>query len=254
MRHVLASLLHAVIFGTSLLGAGLAVALPSQPVIATGSATFEGSPGTLAIQNGPGAILNWSTFNIGAGTAAFFQQASASSSVLNRVLTGAPTIISGELRSNGRVVLVNPAGFLIAPGALVDVSFLTLSTFNLSNSDFLAGRPNFVSFGGEGPIVIEGTLNVSGNLSLYAPNITMNGPIHVPPGPVVFPETPGVIITTAGGTGGGISIGQGGSLSLGDGSSGGTITIQSPIPEPSSYALFLAGLACLGALARRRAS
>jgi filamentous hemagglutinin family protein len=223
-------------------------------VIAAGSATFEDSTGTLAIQNGPGAILNWNTFSIDAGTAAFFQQPSASSSVLNRVLTGTPTVISGDLRSNGRVVLINPAGFYIAPGARIEASFLTLSTLNLSNLDFLAGIPNFFSLGGEGAIVIEGTLNVSGNLSLYASNITMNGPILVPPGTLVFPETPGVIITNGGGAGGTISISQGGGLTFGGGASGGIITIQTPVPEPASYALFLAGLAGLGALARRRAS
>ena len=114
----------------------------------------------------------------------------------------------------------------------------------------------------------------------------MNGPIHVPPGAIILPETPGVIITTGGSGGGGIvsigqgsgslslggstilvnntvnpvggggniSIGQGGSLFLGDGSSGGTITILSPIPEPSSYALLLVGLTALFPMVRRRSS
>jgi hypothetical protein len=206
--------------------------------------------------------------------------------VLNRIVSGTPTVISGDLKTNGGLVMINPAGFYIAPDARIDVSFLALSTFNLSNSDFLAGIPNYVSQGGEGAIVIEGSLSVFGNLSLSAPNITMNGPIHVPPGAIILPETPGVIITTGGSGGGGIvsigqgsgslslggstilvnntvnpvggggniSIGQGGSLFLGDGSSGGTITILSPIPEPSSYALLLVGLTALFPMVRRRSS
>jgi filamentous hemagglutinin family protein len=254
MRPNLASLLHAAISGVFLFGAGLAEAVPSSPTLVSGSASFQSSAGTLQISSWPGATINWNTFDIAAGTKTIFVQPSGSSAVLNRVLSGTPTLISGDLGTNGGLILINPAGFRIAPGARIDASFLTLSTLDLSHADFLAGRPNFISLGGEGPIVIEGTLNVSGNLSLYAPIIAMNGPIHVPPATLVFPEAPGVIIMTGGGTGGRISIGQGGTLSLGDGTSGGTITIQSPVPEPSSYALFLAGLAGLGVLARRRSS
>lgn len=253
MRPILSFLLNAAMSGSLLLGAGTAAALPSLPSILSGSANFVQSAGTLVTQTGSNTIVNWQAFAIASGDTAIFAQPSASSAVLNRVLSGAPTIISGNLSSSGRLYLINPAGFLIATGAHISAGSLTLSTFDLSDADFLAGIPNFGPPVGTGSIVINGAVSILGDLSLYAQTIEVGGPLQAPSGPVILPPVSGVVITAnIVGAGGGISIGQGGSLSLGGGPGGGIVTIHSPIPEPSAYALFLVGLAGLGMFARHR--
>ena len=73
------------------------------------------------------AVLDWQSFNIGAGEAVRFVQPAASSVVLNRVAAGNPSSIYGSLTANGQVFLVNPAGVMFAPGAQVDVGSLVAS-------------------------------------------------------------------------------------------------------------------------------
>ena len=62
------------------------------------------------------AIINWNTFSIGAGESVRFNQPSASSIALNRVLGNTRSEIFGSLTANGQIFLVNPNGVLMARG------------------------------------------------------------------------------------------------------------------------------------------
>ena len=97
--------------------AGSALALPVGPQVVAGTATLTQAGNALTIQNSASAILDWQRFGIAAGESVRFIQPSVSSSVLNRVLGNAPSQLLGQLSSNGRVWLVNPAGILVGPGA-----------------------------------------------------------------------------------------------------------------------------------------
>ena len=55
----------------------------------------------MTISNSANAVLNWQSFSIGAGSSVRFEQPSASSQVLNRVLGRDATQIAGRLSSNG---------------------------------------------------------------------------------------------------------------------------------------------------------
>ncbi|MBK6638145.1 MAG: hypothetical protein IPG34_11060 [Rhodocyclaceae bacterium] len=66
--------------------AGVVHALPTDPTVVNGSATFNQAGNTLTVTNSHGAIINWQQFSIGAGQTTHFQQASSASTVLNRVL------------------------------------------------------------------------------------------------------------------------------------------------------------------------
>lgn len=90
------------------------VVLPTGGQVVSGAATITGRTGSsLTItQSSTPAIVNWSPFNIGSSGATTFVQPSASSSVLNRVISN-PSAIYGRLSSNGRVWLVSPGSIAV---------------------------------------------------------------------------------------------------------------------------------------------
>ena len=105
--------------------ATLALANPTAPIVASGSASFQAAGKTLTVTNTPGAIINWQSFSIGAGEATRFQQQSAASTVLNRARGLDPLLILGTLSSNGRVFLIVSSGTASSPSVrIVSVSGL----------------------------------------------------------------------------------------------------------------------------------
>ncbi|HEY4081745.1 MAG TPA: YDG domain-containing protein [Burkholderiaceae bacterium] len=125
----------------SFMGASVAgPALPSGLQVAQGQASLSTNGKQLTVTNSNGAILNWSSFSIGAQNTVTFVQPSSTSQVLNRVTGNDPSQILGSLISNGKVWLLNPNGVLFGQGARVDVASLVTSTLNLKDQDWLAGR------------------------------------------------------------------------------------------------------------------
>ncbi|MDD5383981.1 MAG: MBG domain-containing protein [Gallionella sp.] len=161
---------------------------PIGPSIANGVVSMAQQGNALNITNSPGAIINWQSFSIGVNEATRFIQQSAASSVLNRVTGVDPSGILGVLQSNGRVFLINPNGVLFGAGAQVDVAGLVVSTLNLSNADFLAGRYNFTANAGAGGIENQGSLTAlpGGQLYLVAPSLNNSGLITSPQGDVIL--------------------------------------------------------------------
>jgi filamentous hemagglutinin family protein len=120
-----------------------AQAAPTLPQVVNGQATFNQQGNVFSITNTPGTIINWQSFNIGAGEITRFIQQGSDSAVLNRIVGQDPTKILGALQSNGKVFLINPNGILFGQGSRVDVNGLVASTLNMSDADFLAGKKNF---------------------------------------------------------------------------------------------------------------
>ena len=89
---------------------------PTGPQVVNGSASFNQAGSLLTVTNTNGAIINWNSFSIGANETTRFNQASAASSVLNRVIANDPSVLLGTLSSNGQVWLINPAGIMVGPG------------------------------------------------------------------------------------------------------------------------------------------
>ncbi len=166
--------------GVKLLGAAVAscfaasaFANPTGARVAAGSAGFALSGKTLTVTNTPGAIINWQQFSIGRDEVTRFIQQHAGSAVLNRVISGDPSVILGVLSSNGRVFLINPAGLAIGAGATIDVAGFAASTLNLSDADFIAGRMRFQGTGTEGRLTNAGTIRTleGGQVFLIAPQV-----------------------------------------------------------------------------------
>ena len=93
--------------------------LPQNPKVTFGKADFESSNNKLTInQNTNKLITNWSSFNIANGHEVEFKQPNAQSTALNRVQSNDPTYITGSLKANGNIILINPSGVLLLPALL----------------------------------------------------------------------------------------------------------------------------------------
>ncbi|MEI7429383.1 MAG: filamentous hemagglutinin N-terminal domain-containing protein, partial [Betaproteobacteria bacterium] len=168
--------------------AGVSLANPVAPTVVAGQAVFQQSGKTLTVTNTPGAIINWQSFNIDRGELTRFIQQSASSQVLNRVTGVDPSVILGSLQSNGRVILINPNGIAFGKDAQVDVAGLMVSTLQLKDADFLAGRYKFNDTPGAGNIKNEGTIRTAtgGSVILIAPKVENSGLIQTPEGQIML--------------------------------------------------------------------
>ena len=86
---------------------------PAGGVVTAGSAVIGGTVANMTItQARQNAVMNWQSFNVGAGESVRFLQPNASAVALNRVLGSDPSSILGTLTANGKVFLVNPNGIL----------------------------------------------------------------------------------------------------------------------------------------------
>jgi filamentous hemagglutinin family protein len=166
----------------------VAEANPVGASVAVGQATFATQGSTLNVTNTPGAVINWQGFSIGSGETTRFIQQSAASSVLNRVLGADPSVILGNLQSNGKVFLINPAGIMVGQGARIDVAGFVASTLNISNQDFANGRLSFQSNPMAGSVSNAGLITTpeGGNVFLVAPNVSNTGVITAQQGQVIL--------------------------------------------------------------------
>jgi filamentous hemagglutinin family protein len=134
----------------------------------------QGNKTIITTQNGAGSshsALNWQSFNGACGHAPRSSTSPAPASTsINRVLGNNPSAIFGTLSSNGRLVLVNPAGIAVGAGAVVDTAGFTASTLRMSDADALAGRLRFGDGGhGRQPVGVSGQIVArSGDVVLIA--------------------------------------------------------------------------------------
>ena len=171
-----------------LVGSGHALALPQGGEVAAGAAEIAQHAAEMAItQATQNAVINWNSFNIGAGERVNILQPNAQAALLNRVLGGSPSEIFGTLQANGRVFLVNPTGVLFAPGAHVDVGSLAASTMNITNADFMAGRYAFLG-ASDGKVINRGSLIAQneGTIALLGRDVRNEGVIVARKGTVAL--------------------------------------------------------------------
>ncbi len=160
---------------------GAAETLAGIQSVPHGSAevTTTGNVRTVTTTNGVGtsrSVINWNRFGVPYGTTTHFAQPNAASLSINRVIGTNPSAIYGTLSSNGRLVLVNPAGITVGAGALVDTAGFTASTLRMTEQDAIAGR---LFFGGEpgsppGPLTVNGrVIGRGGDVVLIGKDVTV---------------------------------------------------------------------------------
>ena len=169
---------------TVCMSAGAAVsawALPNDGPVAGGAAGIA-KPNAQSLhvsQETDRAIINWREFNIAADETVKFFQPNAGAIALNRVIGGDPSVILGNLLANGRVFLVNPNGIVFGQRAVVNTAGLLATTFNIKDSDFLAGTFDFAQDPAKALayVVNKGRIHVSDNgfVLLVAPAVSNEG-------------------------------------------------------------------------------
>ncbi|MGD0142967.1 MAG: filamentous hemagglutinin N-terminal domain-containing protein [Rhizomicrobium sp.] len=180
----------------SRMGAGLAVALCAAPALAnplngavtTGSASIATSSNKTQIdQKSEDVVIDWSSFNVGAGQTTQFVQPNAQAIAVNRIGGNAPSQILGTLDANGRIVLINGNGMLFGNGSQVNVGSLVATSTGGSDSDVLAGK--FTQAGNRNAAVVNRgriTASQSGLVALVAPSVTNAGMVNAKLGTVAL--------------------------------------------------------------------
>ena len=163
-------------------GATQALAAPTGGQVIAGTATIVSSPRVTAIdQSSHAAIINWASFNVGGGEAVRFSQPDAGAVTLNRVLAIDPSKIDGSITANGRIFIVNPNGVVFGSGARVDVGGLVVTSADVDNQAFMAGRYAFTQASPNVGARIEnsGLIRIAdtGLAALVAPEVANHGVI-----------------------------------------------------------------------------
>jgi filamentous hemagglutinin family protein len=155
-----------------------ATQLPSSGRVVAGAAAINQHGATLDVkQSTQRAAIDWQAFSVGSQATVNFDLPNPNAVILNRVLGVSPSQIFGQINSNGNVFLSNAKGVYFSPTSSVDVGALVATTKNIGNSDFMAGRYDFVGDGDEGSIVNEGELRakLEGYIALLAPEVRNDG-------------------------------------------------------------------------------
>ncbi|MDR0363376.1 MAG: filamentous hemagglutinin N-terminal domain-containing protein, partial [Planctomycetota bacterium] len=161
---------------------GIVFAAPEDGRVVAGKADIRQQGKTTVIeQTSKRSIINWKRFDIGANERVRHDMPDADSHGLHRVTGGGgASQLAGELKSNGNVYLVNPAGAVIHRGAKIDVGGFLASTRDLADENFMRGRMLFDKPGQPGAsIVNRGQISVrdSGFAALVAPTVRNDGVI-----------------------------------------------------------------------------
>ena len=149
-------------------------------IASAGGATVKSSGNTETITQTTGnAVIDWSSFNIGAKQYTRFIDPNSSSLTVNRVHDMNASQILGTLSSNGNVVLINPNGVFFGKGSVVDVNGLLATTSNVSNANVMAGGKLHFTPGSNPNATVEnqGTITAAnaGLVGLVAPKVNNSG-------------------------------------------------------------------------------
>lgn len=186
-------LMYSLILNTSL-PAVLADAVPGMiegENVTSGSATFTTVDNTTTIETvGMETIIEYTRFNVDGGKTVHFDQPDISAATLNRIIEANPSLINGNLTSNGRVFIINPAGVIFGETASVSVAQLVASGLNMTDDafeDVLDDVSNDMVFeGGDGEVQNFGDITAD-SVYLVGKKVLNGdgGSIVTPPGGLV---------------------------------------------------------------------
>ncbi|MGD0767308.1 MAG: filamentous hemagglutinin N-terminal domain-containing protein [Tepidisphaeraceae bacterium] len=154
--------------------------------VVSGTASISQNGAITTIRTSNNAILNFSQFDIALGSTVNFLQPSAASRELDHVNSGTPSLVNGSIVSNGTVYLVNPAGVIFGPGAVVNVNGIYVAGSHMADQDFLNKADHFSG--------ISGVVSNSGQI--HANQVYLIGSQVINQGSIVAPN--GMVAMLAG--------------------------------------------------------
>jgi filamentous hemagglutinin family protein len=174
---------------------------PQGGTVVAGQATIKATGNTLDVtQTTTKGIIDWQSFSIAKGETTNFHLPNANSSSVERVLGPSSSSINGRLWSNGTIYLINPNGTIVGNGANINVGSFILSTADIDNSDYLAGRYNFSKASPNPLAAIDiqagATITVrdTGLAAFVAPGVSNKGAINARLGQVFLGGAPSFAI------------------------------------------------------------
>ncbi|MBI4341918.1 MAG: filamentous hemagglutinin N-terminal domain-containing protein, partial [Candidatus Omnitrophica bacterium] len=177
-------------------------ALPSDPNVTEGSATFQQTDSqTLTITASDRSIIEFGVYDIASGETVVYVLPDTSSTTLSRVVGGSSSEIFGRLSVNGMLFFVNPSGITFGPSAQVNAGGLIASTLPINNADFLAAQYHFdgVALDGLTAVVNQGTITATqGGFAVLVGGAVQNtGTITAPVGTVALASGEAVTVGIA---------------------------------------------------------
>ncbi len=166
----------------ALCGSGAALAGPTGGVVTAGEAEIIYGDGTVTIeQQSDRVIIEWESYNVGAGESVHYNQPHELAELLNIVL-GGHSQIDGTITANGRIFIANSAGITFGAEANVNVESIIAAALDVMDRDrFMAGdRLEFaVGETGDPTAVVEnyGTITAHGMAALVGPAARNSGTI-----------------------------------------------------------------------------
>lgn len=175
--------------GIVFLSSGAAVALPTNSTAVRGEVTVERKGSFLNINASNNAVIDWESFSVDKDEHVHIALQDASCRILNRVRGMLPSEIAGHLTSNGSIYLVNEAGIVILPKGKVSSHDVTLTTFNVSNDEFIRGHSLIFEGSSPSSIVNFGTIECQENIVILAEVIDNNNALKSTSGGVLLGST-----------------------------------------------------------------
>ncbi|MCP3881742.1 MAG: filamentous hemagglutinin N-terminal domain-containing protein, partial [Sulfitobacter sp.] len=156
------------------------MANPDGGVVRAGNAVISQSGSTLNInQHSERVIIDWQGFSIATGETTRFIQPSAAAAALNRVTSGNPSAIWGQLTANGKLYLINPNGIVVGPGGRIDSQSFVASSLDVSDAEFLAGGAMRFSGDSDAAVINLGHIEAAGgDVYLLAREVRNEGEIQ----------------------------------------------------------------------------
>lgn len=183
------AVIHCLIF-SGVLFSTCSVANPVLNNVANGNVSIQQTAATTTVnQASHNAIINWHSFNIGAGEKTAFIQPK-NGIALNRIdPSQGVSQIFGSLTATGKIILINQSGVFFGPGSYVNVGGIIVSTTDMSDKNFLAHKFIFDQPSPyQGSIINNGTIvaREHGLVGLLGPSVVNNGVISARLGNVVL--------------------------------------------------------------------